>query len=131
MGAIILGVGIVAWGSPAGADAEISDPALAGAALALTMLSVMPFLLGRRCGRVTLIMSAALGFAAANMAVKGFSDHLGAHGYLIALGYLAIAAVGSIVGVTNQMSAFQRYRAVEVVPMTFAVPIFSPQRSAR
>jgi drug/metabolite transporter (DMT)-like permease len=123
---IILGVGLVAWGSPAGPDSELSDPALAGVALALTMLSFTPFVLGRRCGRTALIMSAALGFAGANMAVKGFSDHLGSHGDVIALGYITIAAVGSIVGVLNQMSAFQRYRAVEVVPMTYAIPIFLP-----
>lgn len=123
---IIVGVGLVAWGSPAGPDSELSDPTLASVAVALTALSFAPFVLGRRCGRTALILSAALGFAGANMAVKGFSDHLGGHGYLIALGYLAIAAVGSIVGVLNQMSAFQRYRAVEVVPMTFAIPIFLP-----
>jgi drug/metabolite transporter (DMT)-like permease len=124
--AIIVGLGMVAWGSPVGADTEISDAALAGMSIALTLVSFTPFVIGRRCGRSVLILSAALGFAGANLAVKGFSDHLGTHGYLIALGYLAIAAVGSIVGVLNQMSAFQRHRAVEVVPITFAIPTFLP-----
>lgn len=123
---IIVGVGLVAWGSPAGPDSELSDPVLGGVALTLTMLSFTPFVLGRRCGRMVLLLGAAFGFAGANLAVKGFSDHLGAHGYVIALGYLAIAAVGSIAGVINQMSGFQRYRAVDVVPMTYAIPIFLP-----
>lgn len=126
VGAIIVGVGMVAWGSPVGTDSEISPAALAGAATALAALAFVPFVLGRGCGRMVLVVSAALGFAGANLAVKGFTDHLGAHGYLIALGYLTIAAIGSIAGVINQMSAFQRYRAVEVVPMTFAIPIFLP-----
>lgn len=124
--AIIIGLGMVAWGSPTGAESEVSDAALAGAAIALTVLSFTPFLIGRRCGRAVLILSAALGFAGANLAVKGFSDHIGAHQYLIAAGYLTIAAVSSISGVINQMSAFQRHRAVEVVPLTFAIPTFLP-----
>lgn len=124
--AIIVGLGMVAWGSPAAVDSEVSDTAMAGAAVALTVLACTPFVIGRRCGRTTLILSAALGFAGANLAVKGVSDHLGAHHYLIALAYLTIAAVASIAGVINQMSAFQRHRAVEVVPITFAIPTFLP-----
>jgi drug/metabolite transporter (DMT)-like permease len=124
--AIIAGLGMVAWGSPASVDSEVSDAAMAGAAVALCALSFVPFILGRRCGRTVLIVCAALGFAGANMAVKGISDHLGAHDYLIVLGYLAVAAVSSITGVINQMSAFQRHRAVEVVPITFAIPTFLP-----
>ncbi len=124
--AIIVGLGMVAWGSPAGAEREVSDLAVAGAALALTLSSFTPFVIGRRCGRTVLVLSAALGFAGANLAVKGFSDHIAGHDYVIAAGYLAIAAVGSISGVINQMSAFQRHRAVEVVPLTFAIPTFVP-----
>jgi hypothetical protein len=34
-----------------------------------------------------------------------------------------VAAVGSIVATLGQMTAFQRHRAVEAVPVTFVIPI--------
>jgi drug/metabolite transporter (DMT)-like permease len=124
--AIVAGLGLVAWGAPSGRDPAISNAALFGATGSMVLLAFLPYLLGSRCGRLTLIFTAGIGFAGANMAVKGFSDQLGAHHYLVAATYLAAAAVGSIVSVLSQMTAFQRHRAVEVVPVTFAVPIFLP-----
>lgn len=124
--AIVAGLGLVAWGAPSGHDPEISNAAMFGATGSLVLLAFVPYLLGSRCGRLTLIFAAGLGFAGANMAVKGFSDQLGSHHYLVAATYLAAAALGSIVSVLSQMTAFQRHRAVEVVPITFAVPIFLP-----
>jgi|SRR5579884_2460539 len=124
--AIVAGLGLVAWGAPSGQDPTTSNAALFGATGSLLLLAFLPYLLGSRCGRLTLIFAAGIGFAGANMAVKGFSDQLGAHHYLVAATYLAAAAVGSIVSILSQMTAFQRHRAVEVVPVTFAIPIFLP-----
>jgi drug/metabolite transporter (DMT)-like permease len=124
--AIVAGLGLVAWGAPSGQDPMTSNAALFGATGSLLLLAFLPYLLGSRCGRLTLIFAAGIGFAGANMAVKGFSDQLSAHHYLVAATYLAAAAVGSIVSILSQMTAFQRHRAVEVVPVTFAIPIFLP-----
>lgn len=124
--AIVAGLGFVAWGAPSGHDPAISTGALFGVTGALVALAFVPFMLGNRCGRLVLIFSAGIGFAGANLAVKGFSDQLAAHHYPLAAAYLTAAAVASIVSVLTQMTAFQRHRAVEVVPVTFAVPIFLP-----
>jgi drug/metabolite transporter (DMT)-like permease len=123
---IVAGIGMVAWGAPPGGDPAVSQAALAGATGALVVPSFAPFVLGPRCGRLTLMVCAGLGFAGANMAVKGFTAHLALHHYLVAAGYLAFAGVGSISGTLSQMTAFQRHRASEVVPVTFVVPIFLP-----
>ena len=126
VGAIIAGLALLAWGAPPGSDPEISQPIFAAATGALVLISFLPYALGPRCGRLTLMLCSGVGFAAANMAVKGLTDQLAMHAYLASAGYLAAAAIGSTAGVLSQMTAFQRYPAVEVVPITFAVPNFMP-----
>jgi drug/metabolite transporter (DMT)-like permease len=123
---IVVGLALVAWGAPSGTDPTESTAALFGVASALVLLGLIPYAIRERCGRLALIFAAGIGFAGANLAVKGFSGGLGAHHYLAAAAYLAVAAVGSIGGMVAQMTAFQRHRAVEVVPVTFALPIFLP-----
>lgn len=124
--AIVTGLGLVAWGAPTGMDAAISQVALGAVTVALILLAFMPFGLGARCGRSTLLVCSGLGFAAANMAVKGFSDQLAAGRYGLAAAYLALAGIGSTAAILSQMTAFQRHRAVDVVPITYAVPNFLP-----
>lgn len=123
---IVGGLGLIAWGSPTGLDPAVSKVALFGTCGGLIAAALVPYVLKERCGRLTLMVCAGLGFTAANMAVKGISAHMGMGGLGLAGGYLALAAIGSTIGVMNQMAAFQRHRAVEVVPITFAVPTFLP-----
>jgi drug/metabolite transporter (DMT)-like permease len=126
VGTIVVGLGLVAWGAPSGHDPAISNPALFATIGVLVAVGLIPYAIRDRCGRLTLIFAAGIGFAGANLAVKGFSGELGAHHYLVAAPYLVAAAVASIGSMLTQMTAFQRHRAVEVVPVTFAVPIFLP-----
>jgi drug/metabolite transporter (DMT)-like permease len=123
---IVVGIGMIAWGAPRGGDQASSELAFAAATGALVLAALVPLCSRSECGRITLMVSAGLGFAGANMAVKGLTDHLSTGGYLLAGGYLAVAAVASTAAVTNQMAAFQRLRAVDVVPVTFGLPIFLP-----
>lgn len=113
-------------GAPPGSDHAQSESALMGCTAALTALTFAPYL--SRAGRegLSLMLCAGLGFAAANMAVKGFSDHLARQELVPAGAYLAVAAVASTAGLLSQMTAFQRHPAVQVVPVTFAVPNFLP-----
>lgn len=124
--AIVAGLAIVTWGAPAGTDQPVSHAAFAAVVGALIVLALTPYACRKRCGRVVLMLSAALGFAAANLAVKGISDSIPRHAWLVAAGYLAAAGVSSTLGVLSQMTAFQRHRAIEVVPLTYAIPIFLP-----
>lgn len=123
--AIVIGLAVLAWGSPRGTDTSVTPGALAGATGALLLAALWPYAF-RECGRTALVLSSGIAFAASNLAVKGFSDQLARAGYLPAAGYIAGAGLASIVAVLSQMTAFQRYRAVEVVPVTFALPIFLP-----
>jgi drug/metabolite transporter (DMT)-like permease len=126
VGAIVAGIGLVAWGAPPGDDHAVSQAALFAATIMVVLLAFVPLGLGTRCGKLTLMVCSSLGFAGANLAVKGFTGELTAGHYPLAVAYLALAALGSTVGTLGQMTAFQRYRAVEVVPMTFVIPIFVP-----
>jgi drug/metabolite transporter (DMT)-like permease len=124
--AIAAGIAVISWGAPRGADQPTSQIAFAMVALGLLALALAPYAIPAQRGRKALTLSAAIGFAAANMAVKGISDRLAVHDYPAAVGYLVLAAVGSLVGVLSQMTAFQRHRAVEVVQLTFSIPTFLP-----
>lgn len=64
--------------------------------------------------------------AAGLLLVKGFSDAIARHSRAVAGGYLAAAAVSTSVSILSQMTAFQRHRAIEVLPLTYAIPIFLP-----
>jgi drug/metabolite transporter (DMT)-like permease len=125
-GAIAIGIALVAWASPRGSDHPSDQLWFAGVTLALLAVALLPYLIAAHRGRKALMLSAAIGFAAANMAVKGVSDRLSAHDWSVAVGYLVLAAVGSAVAVLSQMTAFQRHRAVEVVQLTFSIPTFLP-----
>lgn len=124
--AICTGLVVVTFGAPTGNDPPTSEAALASTCGALCLAALVPYFLRRRCGRLTLTLSAAAGFAGANLAVKGISHDLAVQHYALAVAYLAAAAAGSTVGVLSQMTAFQRHRAVDVVPITFSIPIFLP-----
>ncbi len=124
--AIVVGLAIIAWGSPTGADPAVSVAALLGSTTGLVAVALAPSLLGARCGRLPLMVCSGLGFAGANMAVKGFSETIEHGHYALAGVYITLAALGSMIGVLNQMAAFQRHRATEVVPITFAIPTFLP-----
>lgn len=126
LGGIVGGVVLVAQGAPAGVGHAVSFAALVGVAGGLVMLACLPYLARERCGKLSVMLSAALAFTAVNLAVKGFSDQLATSHYGLAAAYLAMAAVGSVVAILSQMTAFQRHRAVEVVPLTFAIPTFLP-----
>lgn len=124
--AIVAGLVLVTWGSPAGPDPPVSEPALFAATGGLTLAALVPYFSRERWGRNVIVVSAALGFAGTNLAVKGISQTLSVHGWGLLVAYLAVAGAGSVIGVLSQMTAFQRHRAVEVVPVTFSIPTFLP-----
>lgn len=124
--AIVAGLVLVTWGAPAGPDPPVSEVALGAATGGLILLGLVPYGFRRQSGRNALIVSAAIAFAGTNLAVKGISHALGIGDYPLLAGYLLAAAAGSTIGVLSQMTAFQRHRAVEVVPLTFSIPTFLP-----
>jgi drug/metabolite transporter (DMT)-like permease len=124
--AIITGIAMLAWGAPPGRDRETNQAAYAGVTALLVAVELLPFLLRGRSGRATLLLCAGAGFAAVNVAVKGFSDHVDTQEYAVAVGYLAVAAFASLTALLTQATAFQRHPAVDVVPVIFALTNFLP-----
>jgi drug/metabolite transporter (DMT)-like permease len=125
-GAITAGLAMLAWGAPNGRDPETSHAVFAAITGMLILAAWVPYVLRDRCGRVLLVVCAGVGFAASNVAVKGFSDQLAAGHAFPAAAYLTAAAVASLAAVLSQMTAFQRHPATNVVPITFAIPNFLP-----
>lgn len=124
--AIITGIAMLAWGAPPGRDPEADELAYAGVTAALIAVAMMPFAFRGRAGRLALLVCAGAGFAAVNVAVKGFSDHLHTGHYAIAAAYLAVAAFASLTALITEATAFQRHPAVDVVPVIFALTNFLP-----
>jgi drug/metabolite transporter (DMT)-like permease len=124
--AIIAGIAMLAWGAPPGRDREVDQAAYAGMTAGLIAIELIPFVMRARSGRLTLLVCAGAGFAAVNVAVKGFSDHLDTQHYLVAVAYLAVAAFASLTALITQATAFQRHPAVDVVPVIFALTNFLP-----
>lgn len=124
--AIIGGIAMLAWGAPPGRDPETDPAAYAALTAGLVALELIPFMLGARSGRLVLLLCAGAGFAAVNVAVKGFSDHIDTQHYAVAVGYLAVAAFASLTALLTQATAFQRHPAVDVVPVIFALTNFLP-----
>jgi drug/metabolite transporter (DMT)-like permease len=123
---LVIGLVLATWGAPRGPDPPVSRDWFAVAVALLLLASLIPYAIRDRCGRLVLLVGAALGFTAANLAVKGISDAMSVHHWGVAVGYLVAAAVASTSGVLGQMTGFQRHRAIEVVPVTYAIPIFLP-----
>lgn len=124
--AIIAGIALLAWGAPPGRDRETDQAAYAAVTAGLIAVELIPFLVRAHCGRLMLLLCAGAGFAAVNVAVKGFSDHLDTEHYAIAVVYLAVAAFASLSALVTQATAFQRHPAVDVVPVIFALTNFLP-----
>jgi hypothetical protein len=126
--AIIVGVALVAAGAPHHAETHRGSIAVVAVVAALTVPSVLPFLVrGTRIDGTWLVLVACgTGFAATNIATKLLSDDLG-RGHLWQASAWAAAglALGIAATITN-MTAFQRCAATVVVPVTTMLQTFLP-----
>jgi drug/metabolite transporter (DMT)-like permease len=126
--AIVAGVAGVAWAAPE----RTTDHAGAGAiaiAMALVAIPILaPYALrGRASAAGTLaVVSAGCGYAWTAIASKLLTDELAAGALLVAVAWLATAAVSEGLALLSEMSALQRRAATHVAPTMFAVQIIVP-----
>jgi drug/metabolite transporter (DMT)-like permease len=126
--AIVVGVAGVALAAPD----RSTDHAGAGAiALALGLVAIpiaTPYLLrGRAAAFGTLaVLSAGCGYAWTAIASKLLTDELAAGALLVAVAWLATAAVSEGLALLSEMSALQRRPATHVAPTMFAVQVLVP-----
>jgi hypothetical protein len=126
--AIVAGVGGVALAAPE----RTTDHAGSGAiALALALVAIpiaTPYLLrGRAIAFGTLaVISAGCGYAWTAIASKLLTDELAAGTLVVAIAWLATAAVSEGLALLSEMSALQRRPATHVAPTMFAVQVLVP-----
>lgn len=126
--AIVVGVGGVAWAAPE----RTTDHAGAGAiALALVLVAIpiaAPYALrGRAVALGWLpVVSAGFGYAWTAIASKLLTDELAAGALLVAIAWLATAAISEGLALLSEMSALQRRPATHVAPVMFAVQVLVP-----
>jgi drug/metabolite transporter (DMT)-like permease len=126
--AIVVGVAGVAWAAPE----RTTDHAGTGAiALALVLVAIplaAPYALRGRAAAIGLlpVISAGCGYAWTAIASKLLTDELASGAVLVALAWLATAAVSEGLALLSEMSALQRRPATHVAPTMFAVQVLLP-----
>jgi len=126
---ITAGIGLLAWGTPAGTETVSSAPAVISVMAAMTLVSLIPFALrgrGRLDSATFVVVASALAFGAGNIATKLVSDQVGSGSWLTAGVWLAVAAATGLIALTTEMTALQRRPATFVVPVSFAIQTFLP-----
>jgi drug/metabolite transporter (DMT)-like permease len=125
--ALVLGIGLVAYGVPGGAETSRRLALAAAVVGGLTLLALVPFALRRRHEPVMLvILGAAVAVSASSIATKLMADRLGAHQIALAIAWLVVAGITGVAGLIGNMSALQRCPATRLVPISFAVQTFLP-----
>jgi drug/metabolite transporter (DMT)-like permease len=125
---ITAGIGLLAWGQPAGIETVTNETAVISVMGAMVAISLIPFALrgrGRLDSALFVIVASALAYGASNIATKLVSDTVDSRSWLLVGVWLATAAVTGVV-LTTEMTALQRRPATFVVPVSFAIQTFLP-----
>ena len=128
IGAIGVGIALLAWGAPAHNEALRSSAGAISVLAVLAVLAVAPFALrgGRLDSAMLVIVASALGFGATNIATKLLSDDAGASHWVLAAAWAAVAAAVGVAATVTEMTALQRRRATTVIPISFGLQTFLP-----
>jgi drug/metabolite transporter (DMT)-like permease len=128
VGAIIVGIGLIAWGAPGEQDTHRGAFAVIAVMAGLVLASLVPFALrGRRWDTaLSAVLGSACGFAATNVALKLLADDLGNSHWPQAIAWLAVAAAAGFGATVTGMTALQRAPATTVIPISTAVQTFLP-----
>lgn len=130
VGAIVIGVAGVAWAAPDRSTDHAGTVAIAVALALVAIPILLPYALrgwGRAAGTIAVI-SAGFGYAWTAISSKLFTDEISAAAgsLLVALAWLASAAVSEGLALLSEMSALQRRPATRVAPAMFAVQVTVP-----
>jgi len=126
---ITVGIGLLAWGTPAGTETVTSPPAVISVMAAMTLISLVPFVLrgrGRLDSATFVVIASALAYGASNIATKLVSDGVDSRAWPLVGIWLALAAGTGLIALTTEMTALQRRPATFVVPLSFAIQTFLP-----
>jgi hypothetical protein len=128
VGAMVAGIGLVAWGAPSHVETHRGGLAVILVVAGLLGAAVIPWV-GRNTplgAPLMLIVASGCGFAASNVATKLASDDFGLAHLGPALAWSAVVVVAGLVAVVTQMTAFQVREARVVIPVGFSMQTFLP-----
>ena len=125
---LIGGVALVSWGAPSHSDTHRGALGPILVVGAMTVVSVLPFVVRRLTGKHGLVLALAsgVGFAGANVATKLASDDVGLRHWPQAAGWAVMLIVLGVCATITSMSAIQYSAATVVVPVSTAVQTFLP-----
>ncbi len=128
VGAIVIGVAGVAWAAPARSTGHAGAATIAIALALVAIPIIAPFALRGRAGAAgtIAIVGAGFGYAWTAIASKLLTDQLAAGSLLVAVGWLATAAISESLALVSEMSALGRRPATRVAPVMFAVQVLVP-----
>jgi drug/metabolite transporter (DMT)-like permease len=126
--AIVVGVAGVAWAAPERTTDHAGAGAIALAAVLVAIPLLAPYALRGRAVAFGMlaVLSAGCGYAWTAIASKLLTDELAAGALLVAIAWLATAALSEGLALLSEMSALQRRRATHVAPVMFAVQVLVP-----
>jgi hypothetical protein len=132
VGAIVVGIGGIAWAAPDRATDHAGGGAIALALILVAVPVLLPYLLrkplGNKADRLALLatFSAGCGYAWTAIAGKLLTDELAAGTVLVGALWLATAAASEGLALLSEMSALQQRAATHVAPVMFAVQVLVP-----
>lgn len=126
--AIVAGVVGVAWSAP---DRTTDHAGTGAIVLALVLVAIpiaAPYALRGRAAALGWlpVVSAGFGYAWTAIASKLLTDELAAGALLVAIAWLATAAISEGLALLSEMSALQSRPATHVAPVMFAVQVLVP-----
>jgi drug/metabolite transporter (DMT)-like permease len=126
--AIIAGVAGVALAAPERTTDHAGTAAIGVALVLVAIPALAPYALRNRASAIGILatVSAGCGYAWTAIASKLLTDELAAGALLVAVAWLATAAVSEGLALLSEMSALQRRAATHVAPTMFAVQIIVP-----
>ena len=128
VGAIVVGVGGVAW---AARRPHYDHAGTVAIAIALGLVAIpiaAPYVMRRKASSMSLlaVLGAGFGYAWTAIASKLLTDELAAGTLLVAVVWLATAAVSEALALLSEMSALQRRPATHVAPVMFVIEVLVP-----
>jgi hypothetical protein len=128
--AIVLGVAGIAWAAPERTTDHAGTAAIAIALALVAIPILLPYALRawHRSSGTIAVVSAGFGYAWTAISSKLFTDEVSAAAgsILVALAWLASAAVSEGLALLSEMCALQRRAATRVAPAMFAVQVTVP-----
>ena len=128
IGAIIVGVVVMAIASPHRSDGDAGAATLVVVMGILGVLALLPYLLSRfrRSTGLPVAISAGLAFAWSGISTKLLSDALSTGDWTGIIGWAAATGLAAALGTASEMTALQSRGATEVAPLVFVTQLLVP-----